>query len=302
MDLDWYLRRQSGVISCAQARAAGLSQGVVDRRVASGRWERLHPGVYLAGDHPYTDEVRIRAAVLWAGKDAVAHGASAAWWHDLGPALPSTVEVTVRRSRNPGKQPGVLARRRDLPYPDLIAVRDLWVTDLPLTLVEAAVALGPPGSELLDRSLQRRVKFPAVYRAHCRNQGRRGSAEASRLLAVAADRAASRAERLLIQLLRAAGITGWELGYPVQGYLIDLAFPAQRVAVEVDGWAWHITADRFVDDRRRQNALMSLQWTVLRFTWHDLVSRPDAVVDDIRMALRPPIDHHFGRTNRGERG
>lgn len=138
---------------------------------------------------------------------------------------------------------------------------------------------------MLDRALQRRVTFPAVHRAHCRNQGRRGSAETSRLLTVAADRAASHAERLLVRLLRAAGITGWELGHPVQGYLIDLAFPRQRVAVEVDGWAWHVAADRFVDDRRRQNALVNLQWTVLRFTWHDLVGRPDAVVHEIRVAL-----------------
>jgi Transcriptional regulator, AbiEi antitoxin len=99
VELDWFLRRQSGVISCAQARAAGLSQDAVDRRIAGRRWERLHPGVYLAADHPYTDEVRMRAAVLWAGKDAVAHGTSAAWWHDLGPTLLATVEVTVRRHR-----------------------------------------------------------------------------------------------------------------------------------------------------------------------------------------------------------
>lgn len=104
MELDWFLRRQAGVISCAQVRAAGLSQDAVDRRIAAGRWERLHPGVYLAADHPYTDEVRLRAAVLWAGKDAVAHGASAAWWHDLGTTLPAAIEVTVRRDRNPGAQ------------------------------------------------------------------------------------------------------------------------------------------------------------------------------------------------------
>ena len=108
------------------------------------------------------------------------------------------------------------------------------------------------------------------------------------MLAVAADRAASHAERLLVGLLRAARITGWKLNYQVQGYLIDLAFPAQRVAIEVDGWAWHVTADRFVDDRRRQNALVNLQWTVLRFTWHDLVGRPDGVVDEIRVALSRP--------------
>ncbi|MGH3591301.1 MAG: type IV toxin-antitoxin system AbiEi family antitoxin domain-containing protein, partial [Pseudonocardiaceae bacterium] len=51
-ELDWYLRRQSGVISCAQARMAGLSQDMVDRRIDSRRWERLHPGVYLSADHP----------------------------------------------------------------------------------------------------------------------------------------------------------------------------------------------------------------------------------------------------------
>lgn len=286
MELDWYLRRQAGVISCGQAREAGLGQDAVDRRVAGGRWERLHPGVYLAGDHPYTDEVRLRAAVLWAGRDAVVHGICAAWWHDLGPRLPDTVELTVPRRRNPGRRPGVSVRRRDLCSPDLVGVRDVWVTDVPLTVLEAAIALGSDGAALLDGALQRRVRFPAVYRAHCRNLGRRGSAAASRLLTVAADRAASHAERLLAGLLRAAGLTGWEPNYAVRGYLIDVAFPAQRVAIEVDGWAWHMTPDRFVRDRQRQNAVVNLGWTVLRFTWHDLAGSPEQVVAEIRAALR----------------
>jgi very-short-patch-repair endonuclease len=46
-----------------------------------------------------------------------------------------------------------------------------------------------------------------------------------------------------------------------------------------------MTADRFVDDRRRQNAVVNLHWTVLRYTWHDLVDRPDGVVNEIRTAL-----------------
>jgi very-short-patch-repair endonuclease len=285
VELNWYLRRQSGVISRGQARAAGLSEDAVDRRVARGCWKRLHPGVYLAADHPYSDEVRLHAAVLWAGKDAVAHGRSAAWWHRLGPGLPAEVEVTVRRARNPGAQPGVLVRRRDLPYQDLIAVRDMWVTDVALTVLEAAVLLGSEGPELLDRALQHRVKFLAVYRAHCRNQGRRGSAQASRLLAVAADRGATHAGRLLVTLFRSAGITGWELDYSVQGYLIDVVFPLQRVAIEVDGWAWHVNADRFFADRCRRDALENLRWAVLRFTWHDLVGRADEVVEQVRAAL-----------------
>ncbi|MGQ0779338.1 MAG: DUF559 domain-containing protein [Pseudonocardiales bacterium] len=285
MELDWYLRRQAGVISCGQAREAGLSPDTIKRRVASRKWERLHPGVYLGADHPHTDEVRLRAATLWAGKDAAPHGVSAAWWHDLVPGLADPVLITVPRRRNPSHQPGVSVRRRNLSNADLVKLRDLWVTDLPLTVLESAVALGLDGAALLDRALQHRVRFPLVYRAHCRNLGRQTSAAASRLLTVAADRAASHAERILVGLLRRAGITGWEQNYAAGGYLIDVAFPAQRIAIEVDGWAWHITPERFIRDRQRQNAVVNLQWTVLRFTWHDLVGRPEAVINDIRTAL-----------------
>lgn len=288
--LEWYLRTQAGVISAGQAREAGFNQRAVDRRVAGGRWERLHPGVYLAAEHPYTDEVRLRAAALWAGTDAVVHGLSAAWWHrldpDLVPKLPDPVQVTVPHRRHPGRRPGIAVRRRDLPYSDLVGVRGVWVTDRPLTVLEAAVDLGPEGAALLDAALQqRRVRFPAVCRAHRRNLGRRGSAPASRLLIVAADRAGSHAERLLVRLLRAATITGWQLNYPLRGFFIDVAFPAPRIAIEVDGWAWHVTRERFIRDRQRQNVLVNLEWKILRFTWHDLDRRPDQVIDTIRTTL-----------------
>jgi very-short-patch-repair endonuclease len=65
----------------------------------------------------------------------------------------------------------------------------------------------------------------------------------------------------------------------------DLAFPGCRLAVEVDGWAWHIDPDRFQRDRARQNALVLAGWTVLRFTWSDVTERPDRVVAQIRRAL-----------------
>jgi hypothetical protein len=60
-----------------------------------------------------------------------------------------------------------------------------------------------------------------------------------------ADRADSAAERLIVKLLRGAGITGWERGVPFGPWTIDLAFPDAKVAVEVDGWAWHVDVDRF---------------------------------------------------------
>ena len=286
MGVEAVLRRQAGVISIEQALMAGLSRSAAGRRVASERWIPLHPRVYLAADHPRNDEVRLRAAVLWAGGGAVTYGVTAAWWHGLHPRLPRTVEVTVPRRRRPRPRPGVAVRQRDVDPLDLSEYRDLPVTGIALTAIEAAVALGPDGSVLLDRALQQHVTFRMVCDAHCRNLGRRGSAAASELLVAAADRAASQAERLLVRLLRCAGITGWVLGHAWEGYVIDVAFPRQRIAIEVDGWAWHRTPERFVRDGQRQNAVVNGGWHVLRFSWHDLTHRPEAVLTEIRDALR----------------
>jgi very-short-patch-repair endonuclease len=50
----------------------------------------------------------------------------------------------------------------------------------------------------------------------------------------------------------------------------------------VDGMAHHVDVDRSRRDRARQNDLVGLGWTVLRFTWADLVERPGYVTATIR--------------------
>jgi very-short-patch-repair endonuclease len=106
-----------------------------------------------------------------------------------------------------------------------------------------------------------------------------------RMLVAAADRADSAAERLLVRLLRGAGISGWVLGYPVGPYRIDLAFPAEQLAIEVDGWAWHVDAERFNTDRRKGNALTRGNWDLLRFPWHALDGQPATCIAEITHSL-----------------
>ena len=249
-----------------QAVDAGISAATVQRRAREGSWERLHPAVYLLAGHRLTDEARVRAAWLWAGEKAVVSGPAAAYWHGMLNRAPRPVEITVPRARSPRCPAGVRVRRRDLAAADVVGQRDLWLTAAPLTALETAVALAD-GSVFLDRALH-------------------GSSAAGRLLVAAADRAESTAERLLVAILRGAGIGGWVLGHPFGPWRIDLAFPEQKVAVEVDGWAWHVDADRFRADRRKQNALVRAGWDPLRFTWHDLDRRPTAVLDEIEETLR----------------
>jgi very-short-patch-repair endonuclease len=54
----------------------------------------------------------------------------------------------------------------------------------------------------------------------------------------------------------------------------------------VDGSAAHDDPHALYRDRLRQNELTALGWTVLRFTWADVVRSPAYVVNAIAHAIR----------------
>ena len=229
----------------------------------------------------------MRAAVLTYGPHACASGLAAAWWHKLSRFAPETVEVTVPRDSRLRQRPATRLRRRDLNPHDVVERADLRVTALPLTVVEATVRRGG-GAKLMDAALQRHVELAQLWHAHLRNKGRHGSPAARRLLDAAQDGARSEAERLLVKLLKDAGFTGWKTNHPVGGYQVDVGFVAEKVAIEVDGWAFHSDSDAFQIDRKRQNAISLLGWKVLRFTWLDLTDYPRRVSAEIGAATGQP--------------
>lgn len=282
--IDDLLRRHDGVITGVQARKAGLSQHAIERKVRSGSWQRLSRGVFHAVDRPFTDAARIRAAVWAHGERATASGLAAAWWLDVTRFAPTQVEVTVPRASNHPQRTGIRLRRRDLGSDDVVEHHGLRVTALPLTVIEAAVRRGG-GPKVMDSALQRHVPIRILWAAHLRNKGRHGSPAARRLLQAASDGARSEAERLLTHLLRQSGITGWKTNQPVAGYEVDVLFQGTKVAIEVDGLAFHSLADDFQNDRVRQNAIALAGWQVLRFTWIDLTEYPDRVIAEIRRAI-----------------
>jgi very-short-patch-repair endonuclease len=241
--------------------------------------------VYFVNDRPFDDAARIRAAVWGYGDSAAASGLAAAWWLRLTRFAPPIVEVTVPRNSNGRSHAGSRVRRRDLAPTDIEVTRGLRVTALPLTVIEAAIRLRG-GAKLVDAALQRHVELRPLWNAHLRNKGRYGAPAARRLLLAAADGARSEAERILIRLLKAAGISGWKANYPVAGYEVDVGFRACKVALEADGLAFHSDSDDFHNDRVRQNAITLAGWQVLRFTWLDLTEYPDRVIAEVKRAIR----------------
>lgn len=279
-----YLRRHDGVVTLDQARRAGFDKHAVDRKVRSGEWRRCWRGVYFVDDRPFTDAARVRALVWSYGRDAVGSALTAAWWHGFSRFCPEIVDVTVPRNSNGRVPPGSRVRRRDLAGDDVAVSRGLRVTAAPLTAIEAAVRIRG-GAKIVDRALQNDIELRELWLAHLRNKGRYGS-PAARILLQAADTGAhSEAERLFVRLLDQAGITGWRTNHPVGGYVVDVAFLAAKVAVEIDGLAFHSDSEDFQKDRVRQNAITLLGWQVLRFTWLDLTEYPDRVIAVLRTAI-----------------
>ncbi len=72
---------------------------------------------------------------------------------------------------------------------------------------------------------------------------------------------------------------------PLLGYRADFIWHTERLVVETDGRASHTTRRAFDSDRVRDAELDDAGWTVRRFTWLQLTSRPDWVAARVKTVL-----------------
>jgi very-short-patch-repair endonuclease len=97
----------------------------------------------------------------------------------------------------------------------------------------------------------------------------------------------SDAETLFVLLARSMGLPDPQRQFTVilrgRAYRLDFAWPALRLAIEIDGAAAH-GPDRLSADLHRQNQILLDAWLIVRFTWWMLVRRPDLVERDLRTA------------------
>ncbi|MFL6026480.1 MAG: endonuclease domain-containing protein [Friedmanniella sp.] len=241
-----------------------------------------------------TPEAAARAAGLWLGEAATLTGTGAGWWWDLTPQPPTCWTFLLPRAhRKP--RPGVRTSDAYLDPYDRETRRGLGVVSRPLALLRTASELEGtrPGAgvALVDRAKQQRtVTQLDLERTYRRHQGTWGSRSMRHLLDHTGDRAHSELERMAVSLLRAAGITGFTLNYRTRlssGRVVelDLAFLGRRVALELDGYAYHASPEAHRADLRRANEIMADGWTLRRFSYADLVSDPDGFVRAVQDLL-----------------
>jgi very-short-patch-repair endonuclease len=298
--LDALASRQHGIISRTQLLELGWSGGAIDAALRRDQFATMHHGVYRIAGTPRSHAQQIAAACLAAGPGAAASHRTAAML--LGVPLDRdqpAVEVSVSRGHNPHLRGVVLHRSRDLTAEQTLVIDGLRCTTPTRLLVDLGqVVPWWTVNRTLERLLAaRRVTVPQVAAAlawHSK-RGRSGCGALRRTLerrALGAESPDSALEARFAELCAQAdlplGRFQFELTVGGRRRRIDFAYPEHRIAVEIDGYEWHSGRDQFTDDRVRDNALQLAGWRVLRFTWEQLVYRPEVVVATLRSALARP--------------
>jgi hypothetical protein len=162
-----------------------------------------------------------------------------------------------------------------------VARRDgLPVTSLLLTLLDLAGSLAeePFAVALNEARVQRRVSDRALFAVLDRYPNRKGSRALRSLLAAGFGPRITRseAERRALLAMRDSGIVPDASDHSIGPYRVDFWFERERVAMEVDGYRYHGTPKRFVDDRRRTAYLAARGILTFPLTWADL-DAPEAM-------------------------
>lgn len=118
-----------------------------------------------------------------------------------------------------------------------------------------------------------------------RSPGRRGLAPLRSLLDLDAV-TRSAAERKLLRLLRNSGLEPTDLNTRIGLYEVDMLWKPQRLIVEVDGYAYHSSRAAFERDRVRDADLQAAGYRVVRVTWRQLATEPEALVRRLARLLR----------------
>lgn len=282
--------RQHGVVTRPQLLAAGVTARMVVRRLEAKRLRSLHRGVYLAGPLAPA-RAREMAAVLACGAGARASHRSAAWLWGLGarPGGSTLADVKVP-ARRVVRRPGIRVHRASHLEAEEVAIVDgIPATDPSGTLLDLAGLLGARELEKAVARAERTslIRSDELGSLVARHRGRRGMATLAALLEQDGGPAFTRSalEDRFVDEVREFGLDEPKYNVWIGGYELDCFWPDARMALELDGEAYHASWQTQQNDRRRDRDLAGLDIHVIRVTWYQLVHETAPTMVKVAEAL-----------------
>jgi hypothetical protein len=290
---DETVRRQCGVVTRAQALAAGLTVEGIRARIGARRWQPLFRSVYATFSGPVPRDALRWAAVLRAGDRAVLSHHSAAELIGLADADSPLIHVTVPADRRIRPIRGIAvhhshridAARHPVRTPPQTRVEE---TVIDLTQVSASLE---EAAGWITRACGRRFTRPErVAATLALRKKARWRAELLGVLADVGGGAHSPLElRYLRDVERAHGLPPAVRQHAVRGTgatrYEDVRYAEFGVVVELDGRAAHTDDARWRDMRRDNASVVAGRW-VLRYGWSDVGGSPCAVAAQVATVLQ----------------
>lgn len=287
--------QNGGLVSRDQAIALGMSKRTLARRVETNQLVAIAPGILALPGAIQTERGLLRAAA--AGIGAVASHQSAARLHGLDLRDTLTVSVTVPVRRSNRFHTVVVHESTDLAANETTWIEGIPVTDPPRTLIDlATVASRYDLANLVDEAVRRRLTTYDAAAIRLEAIARKGKPGVVKLRDVLESRQSkpketdSNFEMRVLRLLTTNGLPAPSPQFrppwlrAINGR-VDFAYIDKRVIVEADSKRWHDSPEAFQRDRERDNLAQIAGWTILRFTWSDLIERPSYLVATVREAL-----------------
>jgi hypothetical protein len=205
------------------------------------------------------------------------------------------VHVTLPREAGRRHRPGLARHWTAVPEEQRVTVDGIAVTNLDRTLVDLALTSDRVTAICAAESALRQGRTLGDLARI--GAGRHGARRIEPWWALADVRFANPLETRVRLHLIDAGLPPDELQYEVRlGDLVmylDMAYLAQRVAVETDGQYPHLARRQFIWDRRKWTALREDGWTLVHLSWADSWHRA-YVVQTVDRALQDADRRHAG--------
>ena len=280
------------------ALAATVGARSIGRWIAAGRLVRLHPGWVTVPECADDWIVRAHAGAGYTG-GALSH-VTALVLHRLVDTEATQLHVTVPAERRVRSSRGLRVHRSNL-VAEVARARGLPVTSVARSLIDtwgeahrtrALRGFDGVARDAVFRATRERRIAVAELQVHVDVRpelpGRTALAE---LLGFIAGGCESPLEIFAVRhVLAVPGLPPCEQqhrlllpGGPVR---LDAAWPEAKIAVELDGAAFHSSPEARERDLRRDAALAALGWVVLRFSYRRLMQEPEACRKEILAAYR----------------
>ncbi len=288
---------QHGCVALEQLRSAGLTRGTTRTLLRSGFLRTHGPGVYTLVGSPTTWHQRVMVEVLLAGPQAFGSQRCAAALWQFDRYRQGAIDVLSPRWVRRRSGGAVRHETVDLKGCDRSAVLGIPATSPTRTLIDMGRFVGAHRlGNMLDDAVRRNLTSYEEVHGRFRELARSGRNGITTMRAVLEGRPCgapapgSAFETEVRRVLVAAGLPVPVLQHPVrcedQRFLLDLAWPEHRVAVECEGFAFHRTPGQLDWDQFRRNRLQLAGWTVLTYAWARVRDDADQVIAEVRNALR----------------